>query len=598
MKTFKKLFTAVIAIAMVIAMALPAMASDIPTTQNHTLTVDASTKGAGNTPLTEHTFNAYEIFTGVTKANNGMSVSDWGEGINGTSLIAAFKTGTYTNKANESVAISDSLKARFKDATSATEFAYLMGADANATPARAALTAAETAEMAKIMRAFITESKVALTESTSNPGKYTASVPDGYYLIVDDSAVANKENDVASANMLAVVEDVTVTFKGDVPKSQKGVTKVDPGAATGYENYPANPIQNVAHANIGDTVYYTLLGTTSEELSKFNKYYYAFVDQLSSGLTANVNSIKVYNKTTDITKHFTITATPDTGVGAKLEIKCADLKQIAGITGGDVLTVRYSAVLNSNAKVGGEGNENEMHVEYSNNPDTDDKGKTPDDDTTVFTLELDVTKTKDDGTTVLPGAEFSLYRINAEGKAEFAITDAGAEVTGSNPKQMLYTITGWTTPVENQGTPGGEAKYTTPDTASKWSTGPDGGTYQGIQIKGLEGSANGTKYYFREEKAPNGYNKLDNDQEWTIKAEGHYNDTTKKYELTNLEITSGTVKDNNISLGTVQETVVNTNDLILPTTGGIGTTIFYVLGAVLVLGAGILLVVRRRMNLG
>ena len=580
MKNWKKLLTAVIATALVLAAGVHAFADD-----NHTLTVDASTKGAGGTALTGHTFNAYEIFKGVTKTNNGMSVSDWGDGIDGTALIGAFTTGSYTSKGGDTIAISDSLKARFKDATSATEFAYLMGADSEATPSRAALTAAETAEMAKIMRAFVKDSAKIPLQEEGTTGKYKASVPDGYYLIVDDTNVDDKENDTASANMLAVVEDVTVTFKGEIPKSEKGVSKVDPGNATGYENYP-DALQDVAHANIGDTVYYTLVGTTSEDLPKFNTYYYAFVDQLSAGLTYTDGSIRVYHGSTEITDNFTITVTPTSGAGAKLEIKCEDLKQVAGIQGGDVLTVRYAAVLNENAVIGGEGNQNDMHVEYSNNPDTDDKGKTPDDDTTVFTLELDVTKTKDDGSTPLPGAEFSLYRINSDGKAEFAIT------SGNGPE---YKITGWTTPVENTGT-SIAPEYKTPSTASIWSTGPDGGTYQGIQIIGLEGSATGTKYYFREEKAPAGYNKLTNDQEWTIKAEGHYNEATKKYELTNLEITSGTVKGNDISTGTVQETVVNTNDLVLPVTGGMGTTIFYMLGAMMVLGAGILLVARRRIS--
>ena len=115
------------------------------------------------------------------------------------------------------------------------------------------------------------------------------------------------------------------------------------------------------------------------------------------------------------------------------------------------------------------------------------------------------------------------------------------------------------------------------------------------QIK-VNGLAAGT-YYLKETKAPDGYNQLENPVEMVIGAAIGVDTTTGEQELTALSITvdgkEGTADTNT---GTVTATIINNKGVTLPSTGGIGTTIFYVIGGILVIGAAVVLIVRRRMN--
>ena len=94
-----------------------------------------------------------------------------------------------------------------------------------------------------------------------------------------------------------------------------------------------------------------------------------------------------------------------------------------------------------------------------------------------------------------------------------------------------------------------------------------------INLQGLDSGV----YYLFEEKAPDVYNKLTSDITINIDADG-------KIKQNQQEITDGYIPVRNNSGG------------IMPTTGGIGTTIFYIVGSVLLVGAGVLLVVRKRMS--
>ena len=208
--------------------------------------------------------------------------------------------------------------------------------------------------------------------------------------------------------------------------------------------------------------------------------------------------------------------------------------------------VKYTATVNENAVVGDVGNPNTSNVEYG------EEGKTtttPDSTTRTYTWSFDVLKyANGDESKVLEGAQFVLL---------------------NNDKTKVATIvggklTGWV----NVPAAGTDGTITWPENTTL-TTNAQGK----IDIAGLDADT----YYLRETVAPAGYNKLAEDVEVTITpTEGNDGKT--------LTLTPVTAK------------VENKSGSELPETGGMGTTIFYVLGSILVLGAAVLLITKKRMN--
>ena len=248
----------------------------------------------------------------------------------------------------------------------------------------------------------------------------------------------------------------------------------------------------------------------------------------------------------------------------------------------------YDAVLNANAEIGLPGNENTAYLEFSNNPNGDGTGRTEDDKVIVFTYELDGTKVDGETQAALQNAQFVL--LNGA-KSEAAMVENG-KVTGwakvateaaAGDVQMPGTYEEW---VERYG-----------DQNVILTSAADGI----FKIAGLD---DGT-YYLREIQAPNGYNLLENDVELVITADTANGqewdgDPATALEGLNMTITVGeagpTQVRGDLEGGTVGITVENNRGATLPETGGMGTTLFYIIGGLLVVGAGILLVVRIRMK--
>ena len=234
------------------------------------------------------------------------------------------------------------------------------------------------------------------------------------------------------------------------------------------------------------------------------------------------------------------------------------------------IIVEYTALLNgSDVKIGKPGQTNAAYLEYSNNPNVGGSGetsKTPEDKVIAFTYKLDVTKL--DGATKdkLEGAKF---KLKAEDGAH-----SGKWARVSNDK-----ISGW---VDNE------------DDATELKSGANGV----FSVIGLDDG----KYRLKETVAPSGYNTLTDAIEFIISAEtsNSQNDNTiDGNELTKLEITvgeSGTPVSGDLASGAVSMEVENNSGSTLPSTGGIGTTIFYVLGGTLVVGSGIALVTKKRLG--
>ena len=210
--------------------------------------------------------------------------------------------------------------------------------------------------------------------------------------------------------------------------------------------------------------------------------------------------------------------------------------------------------MNENAVVGEAGNTNMVNLVYSNNPNNTSTGTTKDDKATVYAFQLNVTKV--DGTnsgTKLAGAKFKLY-YETDNTRYYV-----KEVTNDN------TIKSWTN-TENE--------------ALELTTDSNGD----ITVKGLK---EGT-YYLEETKAPDGYNKLTAPVKVDIA-----NDSTDIHKLDSVKAdgVDGIVSDDK-AIGTI--TIANNKGSTLPSTGGMGTKLFYTIGGILMAGAAIVLVVRKR----
>lgn len=384
--------------------------------------------------------------------------------------------------------------------------------------------------------------------------KDSLDIAQGYWLFVDTTTYTGTDS-VKSLFILDThgKEELEVTPKQDVPTVDKDVNKNS--------------------ASIGETVKFTLTGTMDENLYAYEKYTYKFHDTMSKGLTLDKNSfvVKLDGKTLTEGTDYTITYKADDATNAcgKDGCKCSfviamtDLSARDDVTPDSKIVVTYNATVNEDAEIGNPGNPNDIYVEYTNDYYTGDTGKTKEDRVIVFTFELDVTKVDGKTDKALEGAEFILYREGTNGKEYLQV---------ENKK-----VKDWVTDKAD---------------ASTLKSDEDGK----FEIKGL---GEGT-YYLEETKAPEGYNLLKNPIKLVIDAEydresGTDTDVIKLTGLT-LAVNDGKAEDGTLSTGIVKTEVENNSGFELPSTGGIGTTIFYVAGGIMVVGAAVLLVTKKRMK--
>ena len=389
-------------------------------------------------------------------------------------------------------------------------------------------------------------------DATSTNGTF-ANVAQGYYLIVETQLGTWPDGgtDTYSLVMLdtAGKTDITVATKEDKPTVTKKVTEKNDSTGTTAD-------QDAADYDIGDDVPFTLTGIVSSKYADYEKYYFAFHDTLSAGLEFNTDSIVVKVDNDTITTGYQVVTAGLTD-SCTFEVVFENLKAIASVKAGSTITVEYTAELLDTATVGGNGNSNTVKLEYSNNPyDSGDgkpgTGKTPEDKVTVFTYKLVVDKVDQEGK-ALEGAGFTLYKYNDTAKNYVSVGNEVKDVT-------TFTFTGL-----------------------------DAGQYKLVETT-----------------VPAGYNKAD-DVEFTIEAT--YDTESADPKLTSLvvkdkdgSVISATAENQEASFATVllegkvSTKVVNKAGAELPSTGGIGTTIFYILGGLLAVGAVVLLVTKRRMN--
>lgn len=547
MKLFKKIMALAIAMVMVLSMSMAVFA-------------DPEAKAAN---LTGHTYKAYQIFSG-TQANGDTTGKlgdvQWGAGINSTGFLAALRSATTFGTTNP-----------FASCTTAAEVATAMKDWADKSDNAKAF--AKLAEQYKTGEGIAAENGITTLDA-------------GYYIVVDTTDTNGKEDAVKNVALLQLTQKGTFTIenKTDVPEVEKKVADANDTEDAAITN-PANVTEwkDSADHDVNDVIPYKITGTLPTNYADYDKYNYVFTDKMSNGLTYNGDA-KVYavNGTakTEITSQATIAGS---GAGAELTITFTNLKALENVTinKDTKIVVEYTATLNSNAVMGATGNPNTVKLTYSNNPNyggDGETGHTPDDKVIVFTYKVDVNKVDQDNE-ALPGAAFTLYK-NYKGYTDEEMTAAGKTAVASisyNNGNSTYQIA----------------------TGDKWVQ--VGTTTAGTATEFAFERIDDGEYLLVETTTPSGYNAV-KPSKFTVTAE-HTEGATPALSSLSASDSKGAATDlGAITLSTetdnagVQTTIQNQSGTTLPETGGIGTTIFYILGAILVLGAGIVLVTRRRMS--
>ena len=422
-------------------------------------------------------------------------------------------------------------------------------------------TEADAKAFAKAVAPYLTTA--AGSANTVTDGKYVISgLAAGYYLVKDQDGSLTGDADAYTEYIIRVVSDTTATPKSSVPTVEKKVK--DTNDSTGV----TSDWQDSADYDIGDSIPFQLKATLANNVSSYTTYKVVFHDTLSKGLTYN-NDAKVYIGGTE-TNGFTVTATVNADGTTTLTVSCDDVKAL-GAGNSSVITVEYTAKLNENAVLGSAGNPNEVYLEYSNNPNksengNNETGETPKDVVIVFTYKTIINKV-DSENTPLTGAAFKLEKL-IKGKD-------GAADTWTTVKE--FTVDETTTSFTFSGLDDGQYKLTETKTPAGYNTIDP--IYFVIEATHDETADAPT---LKTLKTLNAY---------LTDANGNKQTEMKDGESVNIDL--GTV---DLTAGSITTTVVNKSGSELPSTGGIGTTIFYVLGGVLVLAAVVLLVTKKRMS--
>lgn len=529
-KAIKKLLAALLAVAMVCAMAIPAFAYNPGETKE-----DLNTK---------HDYGAFQIFKGViSKDNPTLSGVDWGQNITEPDIFLA-------NLKND-----PTIGEKFETAATAQEVLAVISQWSNSDDNSIAF--------ARVVCHYLypdanADPKPVITDHTGGINIPTS----GYYLIVDTSTFSDDDfyhayNSFFLLNVPQTPYVVLVNHKVVKPTVEKEVYDNNDIGSTGGWGSSAD------HA-INEPFQFRLIAKlpASENNGRAYDYYkeYAvcFTDTLSDGITFDkLDTVEITNGdggNPQVIDAANYTRTPNGSQSFKLSID--NVKTCAAAAGlnlndGATITVTYTAHLNEKAYVntvgGGTDNKNSVYLEYSNNPRISTSlDHTPESEVRVYTYQLNNTKYRDDDTpgNELAGAGFRLYSDEAchdEDEIKLKMNDDGT-----------YS-----------------RDFSTEGKGVEMISGQDGQ----FNVKGLDAGT----YYLRETKTPDGYGACANKE----------------------IVISATHDVNHVDLsGNLSTTIINkkAGGITLPSTGGIGTTIFYVVGGGLMVAAIVLLVTKKRME--
>ncbi len=521
-----------LALLLALMMVLTMGSSAFAATTAYTITINNAAAG--------HTYEAYQIFAGdlaIDGNDKVLSNITWGTGVDQTKSVDN-KTLSQIFEGKTAGAIAEEV------------------ADAN-----------DAAAFAKEVAPYLNTHTDSAAQTDS---KYTISgLAPGYYLVKDKDNTLSDADDFYTAYIMEVVGDVTANPKGDKPSIDKQI-----------KHNESNDWGKVGDNQIGDTVEFRTISTISDT-TEYDSYIYKITDTMSAGLTSNVKqasdvTIKVNDEGDALSADYYTLAVDGTNsnkftltIDVKKAITDGKMKK------GDSLYTYYTGVVNKDAQVYDEGKQdNTAYLEYSNNPNGEGTGKTTEVKVYDWTFKMGVNKVNNNNE-ALTGAKFALSK-NGKLKFEDMQCDDNGVPTVTTDLIGLVKV--------SDGIYRIATAADADDTAVTIVYTMDAGS---PVIKGLDDS---TDYYLYETIAPAGYNRLADPVKFNITAA--YNEDGSALAQDNPTVKVGTA-DASTTLST---NVVNQKGSILPSTGGMGTTIFYIIGSILIIGAAILLITKKRMK--
>lgn len=628
MKRIKKIASLLLALVMVIAMGLPVMAAD---NNKHTITVKQNDKDK-----TKHTYEAYQIFQGDLATVDGKKVLsniEWGKGVDGAALLVELQK-----------------ESAFAACESAADVAKILEGYGSST----GTTTTDADIFARIAENHLTT--VAGT-SARVAGDATIEVTgSGYYLVKDKNGTIDTTNGAYTRFMLEVVGDAEATVKSDVPSGDKKVY-ID-NSTTGDANnasigsHVSYQITSKVPNHVGYNYYYFIMNDTLSEGLTFDgvktiavkvgdqmleqgEDYYVYTDDEADGKTFRLAfaNIMKYTVGADIVVTYSATINDQAKVGVEGNENRWNLE--------------YSN--NPDDTFDGERPDDGQKPGLPAEDSGKVLGRTPDEVTLTYVTELDITKyANKEGITanLLAGAEFTLtgtskqvvlntvdYYEASENGTYYLLLDG--TYTTDEPTETDYVEIGVGTAETTTGyIKDASGNYVVPADRKEY----EGATlyklvkgtatdYADVNTKYEKKTATKTEYVdadvsielttdatgkisfkdlgagtytLTETVTPEGFNTI---EPITIvigfKAPDAVNDGTEECEWSmtwnGTEIKANQDTNGN-STGIFAQDVVNKSGSLLPSTGGIGTTIFYIVGAILVIGAGVLLVAKKRMS--
>ncbi len=501
-----------------------------------------------------HTYQVYQIFTGNIKIEtNQIGDAQWGTGVNSGDLLAELKASSF--QVDERVLNSDGINS--SPTGQKTTIGKIFGSCSTANDVSLALSPYQddseaVREFAQIVGKHLTT--VFTTAVRGTDGKYKAGdLAAGYYFIKDAGRV---ENDAQTRYILNLNKDQEIVVKGEAPSMSKTVNNGKTYAKS-------------ADFQIGDIIEFRIEGTlpNKDVYDSYKKYKYVFHDTLPEmlkfvGTESNNWKVEVYSGDKLIANvkdnfHFVPAA-------SGFSINCDDLKQIGALnskiselasTDNITIVLTYYVTLTSTDNFQFK-NQNDAYLEFSDNPNSggeNSTSNTPHDKVTIYTYILNIEKINGrDGTIKLANVGFKLYReINGEKK--WAVVKNGV-------------IQSWTS-TEKDGT-----EMFTSNSGTLSISGLDSATYVLVETTTLDG-----------------FNTM-KDMEFTITANLSDNQTINSLQLI-IQSEDGQSQNGNVNNGVLSATILNYPGGVLPSTGGIGTIIFYIVGVVLIVTSLVLIVI-------
>lgn len=614
----KKFFALVLAVMLVMSLTVPAMAAG-----DYKLTINNTVAG--------HTYEAYQIFSG-SLSTDGTTLSnvEWGASIDPAKAGDLLNALLNDEKNLTVTGGTTTLKAVFASAAAETDpqkkfdkMVELLGSVSNdsSTLDRFAEIVGEANYSTGV---FTGHSYLAAAVDSDDfaDSKYELDLPAGYYLIKDQEGSVTNEGDYYTKYIVRVVKSDTVTPKGSGVTVEKTINDTLGGSYGNYEDF-----------DINDRVYYKLEGSIPTNLRAYDDYWYKFTDTLPNGVSfvtieqiyienhngevvhmfydvndSTKNTLPSYGADTpdDKTDDYSIKVTQGTAADDRktVMVEFTDLLRLyPNLLSTDVVIVKYSCYLNRDALIK-DPNTNTVYLEYDNNPNGEGHGQTVSDGAHAFTYKFTVDKyDMADSTKKLEGVTFHLYyrsttsgtikNVYAQVATEEDIYQVDADgnllkdasdnyilrVAGSgDPNTAQVLINGNPLLPENLGIVYGWTEDVT--MASILDTDANGA----LTVEGLD---EGT-YFLEELTTVDGYNKLDTPVQIDIIPTYTEIDDAVSV-VVEYKVDSITQGDSSIVH------VRNSKGSTLPSTGGMGTTLFYVLGSVLVMGALVMLITKKRM---